>query len=209
MALVQSCHTALPTDKKDPFLTHPSTLSQTEKTYSQIEKKALSLVWGVKNFQNYFIEGHHFTLVTDHQPLKYIVDPRKAVPFIAAARLQCQCLFLDVFMYDKFRGTKQHANCDGLTHLPRPQAPADKPDEVAQMLHASVTETLPVTKQELRLQTRRDSVLSCNLKLAEAGWQTAAEVRPDVIPYAHHSSDISVHHRNLMWGSRVILCQPN
>ena len=63
-------------------------LSETEKKYSQIEKEALSLVWGVKKFQTY-LEGRHFTLVTDHQPLKYIMDPGKAVPVTAAARIQC------------------------------------------------------------------------------------------------------------------------
>ena len=73
-------------------------LSETEKKYSQIEKEALSLVWGVKKFQTY-LEGRHFTLVTDHQPLKYIMDPGKAVPVTSAARIQRWCLFLGAFSY--------------------------------------------------------------------------------------------------------------
>ena len=43
-------------------------------------------------------EGHHFTLVTDHEPLKYIMDMWKAVPVTAAARIQHGCLFLGTLL---------------------------------------------------------------------------------------------------------------
>lgn len=80
-------------------IAYPSlSLSEPEKKYSQIEKEALSLVWGVRNFQMY-LEVHHFTLVTDQQPLKYIMDPGKAVPVTSAARIQRWCLFLGAFSY--------------------------------------------------------------------------------------------------------------
>ena len=80
-------------------IAHPSlSLSEPEKKYSQIEKEALSLVCGVRNFQTY-LEVHHFTLVTDHQPLKYIMDPGKAVPVTSAARIQPWCLFLSAFSF--------------------------------------------------------------------------------------------------------------
>jgi len=42
--------------------------------------------------------GHHFTLVTDHEPLKYIMDLWKAVPVTAAARIQHGCLFLGTLL---------------------------------------------------------------------------------------------------------------
>ena len=73
-------------------------LSETENKYSQIEKEDLSLVWWVKKFQIY-LEGRHFTLVTNYQPLKYIMDPGKAVPVTAAAKIQRRCLFLGIFSY--------------------------------------------------------------------------------------------------------------
>ena len=178
-------------------------LSETEKKFAQIEKEALSLVWGVKKFQMY-LEGRHFTLVTDHQPLKYIMDPGKAVPVTAAARIQRWCLFLGAFSYNiEFRGTKQHANCDGLSRLPQPSAPADKPDEV-EIFHTTVVEALPVTEHDLRMQTRRDPVLSRVLELVQSGWQ-GTELHPDLIHYAHRGNEITIHHGVLMWGSRVVV----
>ena len=88
------------------------------------------------------------------------MDPGKAVPVTSAARIHHWCLFLGPFSYQiEFRGTKQHANCDGLSRLPQPQAPAEKPVEV-EMFHTSVVEALPVTDQELRMQSLKDYV--CN-----------------------------------------------
>ena len=118
-----------------------------------------------------YLEGRHFTLSTDHQPLKYIMNPGKAVPVAAAARIQRWCLFQGAFSYSiEFGGTKQHANCDGLSRLPQPSALANKPDEV-EIFHTTVVEALTVTEQELKMQTRRDPVLSGVLELVKSGWQ--------------------------------------
>ena len=138
-----------PEGEERPIAYASRSLSETEKKYSQIEKEVLSLVWGVKKFQMY-LEGHHFTFATYHQPL-YIMDPRKALPVTTAARIQHWCLFLGAFSCSiEFQGTNQHENCDGLSPLPQPSAPADKPDEV-EIFYTTVVEALPVTEQELRM----------------------------------------------------------
>ena len=154
--------------------------------------------------------------VPGESPLKYIMDPGKAVPVTAAARIQHWCLFLGeehfhtassilgAFSYSiEFRGTKQHANCDLLSPLPQSSAPANKPDEV-EIFHTFVVEALPVTEQELRMQTRRDPVLSHFLELVQSGWQ-GTELHPELIPYAHLGNEITIHHGVLMWGSRVVV----
>lgn len=49
-------------------------LSDTEKRYSQTEKEALALVWGVERFKEYLL-GSVFELETDHKPLTEIFKP--------------------------------------------------------------------------------------------------------------------------------------
>jgi hypothetical protein len=94
------------------------TLTKTEQNYSQIDKEALALVWGVKKFHLYLF-GRHFTLVTDHEPPTAIFNPKKGIPAMTVARLQRYALFLAGFEYSiEYKSTSQHGNADGLSRLP-------------------------------------------------------------------------------------------
>ena len=77
----------MPDGSERPIAYASRSLTQTEKKFAQIEKDALGLYWGVRKFPPY-LEGRRFILITDHKPLKYIMDPGKTVPVTTAARLQ-------------------------------------------------------------------------------------------------------------------------
>ena len=96
------------------------TLTKSEQNYPQIEKEALSIIFGVKKFHK-FLYGRKFTLVTDHKPLVTILGPRSHIPTLAAARLQRWALLLAAYQYEvEFKSTDQHGNADGLSRLPLP-----------------------------------------------------------------------------------------
>ena len=109
-------------NSEKPIAFASCTLSESEKNYAQIEKEALSIVFGIKKFHQY-LYGRKFNLTTDHKPLAAILGPKKGIPPLAAARLQRWALLLSAYNYDiTYKSTKLHRNADGLSRLPLPSA---------------------------------------------------------------------------------------
>ena len=52
-------------------------LTEVETRYSQTEKEALAIIWGVEHFHLY-LYGHDFVLVTDHKPLEVIYSNKNS-----------------------------------------------------------------------------------------------------------------------------------
>ena len=69
------------------------TLNDIEKRYSQLDKEALAIIFGVKRFHHY-LYGRQFAIVSDHKPLQYLLSESRAVPTMASVRLQRWALLL-------------------------------------------------------------------------------------------------------------------
>ena len=102
------------TDEERPIAFASRTLNKAERNYSQIEKEALALIFGVKRFHKYLF-GRRFTLVTDHKPLLSILGATSEVPSMAAARMQRWGIFLSAYQYDVSgaKNTVMRMDCRG------------------------------------------------------------------------------------------------
>ena len=150
----------MPDGSERPIAFASRTLSPAERNYSQVEKEALSLVYGVTKFHKY-LYGHRFTLITDHKPLTTILGPKKGVPSMVAARLQRWAVRLSAYTYEiLFRSTTEHSNADGLSRLPLNCISTEGSSVEPSLFNVSQLDSLPVTATHLATATRTDLLLS-------------------------------------------------
>ena len=97
MELALYCHT-MPDGTEQPVAYVSRSLSPAEHHYSQLDKEALSIIFGVTKFHQYLL-GHHFAILSDHKPLSYLIAPDKPIPAMATARIQRWSLLLSAYDY--------------------------------------------------------------------------------------------------------------
>ena len=191
-----------PDGSERPVAYASRTLSSAEQNYAQIEKEALSLVFGVRKFHQY-LYGRQFVLVTDHKPLTSILGPKKGIPPLAAARLQRWALLLSAYSYTvEFKPTQQHANADGLSRLP---LPGSNPPTEPEFFVIGQLQALPVTTERLQTATRQDQLLSRVHQYVREGWPV--DFKPELKPFECRKQELSTEGECLLWGNRVIVPQ--
>ena len=193
----------MPDGTERPIAFASRTLHASERNYAQLEKEALSLVFGVKRFHQY-LYGRKFTLLTDHQPLTTILSPRKGIPPLAAARLQRWALLLSAYDYVIcYKSTREHSNADGLSRLPL-QADCSSPsNDGVTVFNVGQVQALPVTFQDIKNATRRDPVLSKVIDYVRKGWPKQT---PEIVqPYASRQTEFTIENGCLLWGMRVVI----
>ena len=159
-----------PDGSERPIAYASRTLNSSERNYAQVEKEALSLIFGVKRFHQY-IYAREFTLVTDHKPLTTILGSKNTIPSLAAARLQRWALLLAGYSYSiTFKPTSTHSNADGLSRLPLKNATSLGYLPDATNFKVAQIDALPVTAAELEAATRKDSILCKFLYYTRSGW---------------------------------------
>ncbi|KAI5707321.1 hypothetical protein M8J77_000189 [Diaphorina citri] len=140
-------------------------LTSSEQNYSQLDREALAIVFGVTHFYNYLF-GKHFTLVTDNQPLTRIFHPNKSLPQMTSARLLRYASFLSGFNYSvQFKKGKDNQNVDCLSRAPistHTSSPEQSIGEEVNQLYGEVILQISsnkITSQVIKLETENDTEL--------------------------------------------------
>ena len=196
----------MPYNTEKPITFASRTLSPAERNYSQLEKEALAIIFGVKRFHQY-LYGTHFTLYSDHKPLERIFSESHATPSMASARIQRWALTLAAYQYTiKYKPGKNMSTADALSRLPLKHSFSDSevpmPGDLIHLLN-HLEESI-VTAAQIKDWTDKDPLLSRVRKLVENGWNIT-EPTPDLTPFHNRHTELSVLDGCLLLGCRVII----
>lgn len=175
------------------------TLSMTQQKYSQIDKEAYSIIFGVRKFYQY-LYGRRFLLYTDHKPLLQIFNPKKSLPILSATRMQHYAIFLQAFDFDiKYKNSESNANADFVSRLPLKSENFCKLDE-PDLFEINQIETMPVTVSELSRETALDSELKPLLEALINGKIIDSKLR-----YNIDQAEFSLQQGCIFRGSRAVI----
>ena len=190
-------------DDELPIAFASRSLAPAEKNYSQIDKEALAIVFGVKHFHQYLF-GRHFMIKSDHKPLQHLLGERKGIPAMASARVQRWALTLSAYNYTvQYVPGKDNANADVFSRLPLSVQPKEvpMPQELVYLLEG--LEISPVTVNQIRTWTDRDPVLAKVRRFVQQGWPRTVDL--ELQPYHSRQLELSIQDNCLLWGSRIIV----
>ena len=178
-------------------------LAPAEKRYSQLDKEALAIIFGVKKFHHYLF-GRHFTICSDHKPLQHLFNENRLIPSLASARIQRWALALSAYEYNiVYKSGNSNANADLLSRLPLPETIADVPIPGELILLMETLQSSPITSTKIKSWTDKDPILArvrnCTLK---GRTKTSAE---DLRPFSQRKEELSVQDGCILLGCRVVI----
>lgn len=191
-------------------------LTDTEARYSQIEKEALGIIFGMTKFHQY-IFGRKITLLTDHRPLLSIFGSKKGIPAHTANRLQRWALTLLTYDFDlKFIGTKEIGHADVLSRLisERPKQNEDlviaaikTEDEIRQITSDDLQAAFPVQFHQIGEETVQNKDLQQVADYITNGWppSTKAINSREVQKYFKFRDCFSLIHNCIIFRDRVVV----
>ncbi|XP_048579360.1 uncharacterized protein K02A2.6 [Nematostella vectensis] len=194
----------IPDGTERPIAFASRTMNSSEKNYAQIDKEALSIVFGVTRFHIY-LYGRNFTLRTDHQPLMAILGPKRGIPPIAAMRMQRWATKLSAYSYDiQYRSSNDHSNADALSRLPQHKAPKDGYFDLADLYQVEQMDRLPVTADDIREHTAADPLLHEVHDYVLNGFPRTTPSN-NMKPFLTCAPELSLHEGCVMRGHRVVI----
>ncbi|KAL6461067.1 hypothetical protein MHYP_G00310330 [Metynnis hypsauchen] len=184
-------------------------LSDAEKRYAQIEKEALAVTWACERLVSY-LQGLHFTLLTDHKPLIPLLGTRgldELPPRILRFRLR-----LLRFCYDiQHVPGKNLITADTLSRAPLSDALTQADQQLEKDVQVFVDTTvasLPVTEARLKqIQEAQAADNTCQKvkHYCLAGWPEIHAVRKDLKHFWQVRAELTLVGNLLLKSDRLVI----
>ncbi|XP_038116864.1 uncharacterized protein K02A2.6-like [Culex quinquefasciatus] len=150
-----------------------------------------------------YIYGKQFTVVTDNKPLAAILDQKRGLPPLAAARLQKYVYLLSIFEFEiVYRKGSKIPNADALSRLPV-SGTTGVDSEIAELLRVT-EESAMIDLEVIGRETQRDALLSTLFQLVQSGWDES-NVPADLKFYFANQSCLSLFNDCVLYSEKVIV----
>lgn len=159
----------MPDKTERPIAFASRSLTAAEKNYTQLDKEAAALIWGLKKFFQ-FCYGRKIILIIDNQPLARILHPTKLIPSTTAIRLVHYANFLAGFDYElRLRKTSEHANADYFSRLEHSTTENKENRTDDDMFYLNQIAMMPITMKKIKEATAKDPELQELFKNLQSG----------------------------------------
>lgn len=174
------------------------TLNKVQQRYSQIDKEAYAVIFGIRKFYQY-LYGRKFTLVTDNRAISQIFSPSKGLSTLSSTRMQHYALYLEQFDYTiKCKRSKENSNADAMSRLPNSES--YKFTEEVYFVEGEYIDNLPVTANELKIETKADDEVQKLIECLKYGRNCDSKYR-----FGIPQLEFSLHDGCLLRGMRVYI----
>ena len=103
----------------------------------------------------------------------------------------------------RHRPTKEHSNCDALSRLAIPVDNTSLKEDPAAIFQLRQLESIPLSSDDIRKQTRKDPVLSLVYNAIQSGnWLNRTG---EFEPFYSRRDELSTHSGVMFWGSRIVI----
>ena len=185
-------------------------LSDTERTYAQIEKEALASTWACEKFRNYIL-GKSFLIKSDHKPLIPLLNTKHLEdmpPRILRFRVRLA----------KFKYTAQHIPgkllyvADALSRAPEGDEESSTGDDLQEEAEAFVEHitipSLPATPDRLavyRLAQKADTECAKVREYCQSSWPGRDSIHNSLKPYRKVRGSLTLCDDILLYNNRIVV----
>lgn len=176
-------------------------LTKTEQWYSNIEREALGIIWGLKQF-HYFIYGKSCTSHTDQKPLETIFKKK-----LSNCSARIQRFVLRALKYDdtvKYVKRAEVPITDALSRVSPLPAPPE--GEFPQLDIQQIIENLPASPtklQQIRNETANDPTLSKLFDVIHQGWPATREKCSNALQNFHE--ELTIENGLILKQERIVM----
>ncbi|CAG9133042.1 unnamed protein product [Plutella xylostella] len=182
-------------------------LGQSEKNYSQLQKEATAIIFGIKHFHQYLYgRSEPFILKTDHKPLLSIFSNKNGISVTSAARLQRYALLLSAYNYVvQYIPSDNNVVADYFSRASLKDSTVTSENDTEKLyLNYVCANSLPITFNDLKAATESDVTLQTVIKYMQNGWPRKISCT-SIAPYFKCKTDLQYENGCLLRGHRVVI----